>query len=248
MFHRMLTSALFAGFAAGLLAALLHFAFIQKYVLLGETYENGKAVHYAGVDAAAAMRTDDHGSGVADGHDHDHGAATAPVQPGEGALGRNALTVLFTALVYAGYGMIMVAGFAVAEHFGHEVRARDGLFWGLAGFVTVQLLPAIGLAPELPGTLAPDVGLRQAWWLGTAAATATALALIAYGRVRLVHGAAILLLVSPHLIGAPALDGFIGVAPPELAATFAARALAVGLIGWATLGFLAGRFWSGQGI
>ena len=40
----MLTSALGAGCAAWLLAAVLHFAFVQEYILLGETYETGAAV------------------------------------------------------------------------------------------------------------------------------------------------------------------------------------------------------------
>ena len=104
----------------------------------------------------------------------------------------------------------------------------------------------MGLAPELPGTLAADLAARQVWWWGTVAATATGLALIAFfGR----GGAAILgivLLAAPHVIGAPEPDGFFGTAPPELAAGFAASVLGVGLAVWSVLGALAGRLWSGS--
>ena len=48
MIQRMLASALIAGFAAGLLAAVLHFALIQELIFLGEKYETGALVHFAG--------------------------------------------------------------------------------------------------------------------------------------------------------------------------------------------------------
>jgi cobalt transporter subunit CbtA len=172
---------------------------------------------------------------------HDH----AP--PGErSVLTRDGLTVLFMALVYVGYGLLLVAGFALADRFGHRVTARDGLLWGIAGFAAFQLMPAMGLSPELPGTIAADLTARQVWWLGTAVSTAVALGLIGYGRGWAAYGLAVVLLALPHLIGAPELEGFSGVAPPEVAAAFAARALGVGLVAWAVLGWLSARLWDGK--
>ncbi len=239
MIKRMLAGGVLAGFAAGLLAALLHFAFIQNLILLGEQYETGALTHFEQGGTAPAPAAHEHAEGAAD---HAH----APAAPGDGAFGRNALTVLFTALIYAAYGILLVAGFALAEHFGRRITAREGLLWGLAGFAAFQLAPAMGLAPELPGSVAADLGARQAWWLGTVAATATGIALLAYGRslpAAVVGGA---LLAAPHVIGAPHLDQFFGVAPPELAATFAANVLGVGFVTWAVLGWLAGRLWHGD--
>ena len=46
MIQRMLTSAVVAGGVAGLLAALLHFAFLQDKILLAEQYEAGALVHF----------------------------------------------------------------------------------------------------------------------------------------------------------------------------------------------------------
>jgi cobalt transporter subunit CbtA len=235
MIQKMVTSALFAGFAAGLFAALLHFAFVQKYILLGEQYESGAAVHYQGVAAGA------HDHSAADDHDHaehDHGN-DAPA----GALQRNGLTVLFFGLLYTAYALVLVAGIALARQFGHHVTARDGLFWGLAGFVCVHLAPALGFAPELPGTATAPLADRQLWWALTAICTAAGLALIGYGRKPVWIALAAVVLALPHLIGAPALEGFSGVAPPEVASAFAARSLAVGLIAWSVMGWLAGWFW-----
>ncbi|WP_225025854.1 CbtA family protein [Xinfangfangia pollutisoli] len=243
MFRKMLASAVFAGVAAGLLATLLHFVFVQKSLLLAEEYESGAVSHFQG----AAPAGHDHGAAAepagTEAHDHaahDHGDAEA--EPSD--LQRNALTGLFSILVYTGYAMVLVAGFGLAIAYGRRIGAREGLLWGLAGYAAFQLAPALGLAPELPGTAAADLAARQVWWWGTVLATGAGLALLAYGRGPIYVVLALVLLAAPHLIGAPHLDGFAGVAPPELAATFAARVLGVGLAVWAVLGWTAGAIWS----
>lgn len=237
----MLAGGLIAGFAAGLLAALLHFAFIQDLILLAEDYETGALVHFAGAghDMGAAAEA---GVAPSAGHDHAshfHGSSGEP--PG---LRRNALTVLFGTLIYAGYGLMLIAGFALAARFGKRIGAREGALWGVAGFAAFQLAPAMGLAPELPGTIAADLGARQIWWAGTVLATAAGIAMLAYGRGGLALVGGLALIAAPHLIGAPRIEGFFGIAPPELGAEFAARVLGVGLVVWTTLGWLAGRLWS----
>lgn len=240
MIIRLVTSAVCAGVAAGLLAALLHFAFVQDYILLGEDYETGAAVHFAGVAATETTQVDAQRAGTKahdhDAHDHDVGAEPSPLL-------RNAMTVLFLALLYTAYGLVLVAGFGLAGHFGRNVSARDGLLWGIAGFVVIQLAPAMGLAPELPGTSAAPLADRQIWWAATAVCTAAALAVIGYGRGLIWLALAVVLLAAPHVIGAPELDGFSGVAPPEVAASFAARSLGVGLTVWSVMGWLAGWLW-----
>jgi cobalt transporter subunit CbtA len=257
MIQRMVTSALFAGFGAGLLAALLHFAFVQKLILLGEQYESGQLTHFAsGSDPAAAGHD---GMAAAnsveptaapdtavvaaapDPHAAHHAAGAEPSDTS-----RNALTALFSVVVYVAYALILVAGFGLADHYGKRITAREGLLWGLAGFAAFQLMPAMGLAPELPGTIAAELHLRQIWWWSTAGATMAALALIGYGRGILPIIVSVALLAAPHIIGAPEAEQFWGVAPPELAASFAARVLGDGLAVWAVLGWLAGWFWSAK--
>lgn len=254
MIQRMLASALFAGCAAGLLAALLHFAFVQNVLLLAEEYESGALVHFQGAQPAEGSHehvsaTEEPAAAPAEeGHTHAAGTAAhehpAP-SGGESQVKRNALTVLFMVLVYVSYGLMLVAGFALAANFGIQVNTRDGILWGIAGFVAFQLAPAMGLAPELPGTVAADLGERQVWWWSTVIATGVGLALLAYGRTLVTAVIAGALLAAPHVIGAPEIDGYFGVAPPEVAAMFSARVLGAALATWAILGWLCARLWNG---
>jgi cobalt transporter subunit CbtA len=256
MINRMLPSALFAGFAAGLLAVLLQFVFVEKLILLAEDYETGARVHFAGVmsadghdhsateavDPDAAPAAAEGAEPATDGHDHQHeaGEEASPLK-------RHALTVLFAALTYTGFALVLVAGFASAEMaVGHRPDLKAGLLWGLAGFAAFQLAPAVGLEPELPGTMAAALENRQIWWAGTAIATGGGLALLAFGRGVPACIGGLVLLALPHVIGAPELEGFSGSAPPELASKFAARSLAVGLVAWLALGAIAARLWTGK--
>ena len=248
----MLTSALGAGCAAWLLAAVLHFAFVQEFILLGEEYETGAAVHFAGVAPLTgdqpAEEALSHDEGEA-AHSHDEGEAAHSHDATDAeasTFSRNLWTAVFLGLVYVAYALIMVAGFGVARICGHVITRREGLLWGIAGFAAFQLAPAMGLAPELPGTLAADLGARQVWWWGTAAATSAALGLIGYGRGLATTVVAVALLAAPHVIGAPELEGFSGVAPPEVAAAFSARVLGMGLAVWALMGWVAGLIWDKQ--
>ena len=223
MFSRILVSGLFAGFAAGLIAALLQLLFVQPILLHAELYESGQLTHFGAEKTGAAV--------VAGGID----------------LVRDGLSVLFTTLLYTGYALILVAAMALAEDRGFRIDVRQGLLWGLAGFLAVQFAPAVGLPPELPGSAAADMGLRQAWWFGTVGATAAGIALIAFGKGWQARGIAAVLVLAPHVIGAPHPETFAGPAPPELAGLFAGRALGVGLVAWALLGLFAAWFWIREG-
>lgn len=260
MIQRMLASALIAGVAVGLLAALLHFAFVQQVLLLGEEYETGAMVHFGGAGSKPAEAGHGHDAAeaaveaaapaaeapAAEGDAHQH-PAPAGGEDGGSDLARNGLTVLFTTLIYTAYALILVAGFQLAEAIGHRIGAVQGLLWGLGGYLAFQLAPAMGLAPELPGTIAAELGQRQVWWWLTVACTAGGLALLAYGRHWALFGLGGALLALPHVIGAPQPEGFWGIAPTELGALFSARVLGVGFVVWAMLGWVAGAVWAHEG-
>lgn len=220
MFTRLLTSAMFAGAAAGLIAALLQLVFVQPVLLHAELYESGELVHF----------------GAAPNSAH-------PELPGFDAV-RDGLSIIFTMLIYAGYGLMVVALMALAEGTGATINGRTGILWGVAGFIAVHFAPGFTLAPEVPGVAAADVAARQVWWFATAGAAAVALWLIAFGTNWVAWGAAAVLLLAPHLIGAPEPDTFTGPVPTEIGALFASRALGVGLAAWVLLGCFAGYFWS----
>jgi len=219
MFAKILTSGLFAGFCAGLIAALLQFVFVQPVLLHAELYEGGDLIY----DMAA-------------------GAPSRPEIPGFDAM-RDGLSVLFSALIYVGYGLILAAFMSIASAQGIGITPRQGIVWGLAGFVTIHLAPAFSLPPEVPGMASADLALRQVWWWSTAAATGVGLALIAFGRNAVLMLAGAALIVAPHLIGAPEPALLTGPLPPEVASLFAVRALGVSMAAWATLGLFAAYFW-----
>jgi cobalt transporter subunit CbtA len=236
MFRKIFGSALLAGLIAGVVASALQHAFVVPVLIEAEAYESGDVVHFGGVAPVADAQS--HG-------DSDHAHAVAAADGAGADWERFAFTTLATVVTFSGFGLLLVAGFALAERAGVAPRAAVvGVLWGLAGFAAVQLAPAMGLAPELPGSAGAEMGARQIWWIGTVAATAIGLALAALSRSHALALAGIALVAAPHVIGAPHPDAFAGVAPPELSSLFAARSLGVGAIAWAVLGGLAGMFWT----
>ena len=220
MFLRIATSALYAGVLAGLVAGVLQLVFVQPILLHAELYELGELTHFG----RAAVKAEQEFGGI---------------DPA-----RDGLSMGVTALVYTGYAFLLVAAMALATTRGVTVTARQGIVWGIAGFIAVQLAPGFGLPPEVPGVGTTDVFIRQVWWFCTTGAAAVALWLIAFGRHWAHWVLAVVLLAVPHVIGAPEPDYFAGSAPPELASLFASRALGVGLAAWVMVGALAGYFWN----
>ncbi|SFR31792.1 cobalt transporter subunit CbtA [Yoonia tamlensis] len=223
MFQKVVTSALIAGFGAGLIAALLQFAFVQPILLHAELFETGALTHF--------------GNGQTQAHVATEIAAD---------LTRDGLSVIFSALTYCGYALILMSLAALAQERGHAFSARTGLIWGICGFIAAQLAPSFGLAPELPGMSAGELEARQIWWYATVILTGAGIWMIAFGRNWTMWGIAIALLAAPHVIGAPSADVLTGPAPPELAAEFASRALTVGLVAWCCLGLFLGALWTNQ--
>lgn len=115
---------------------------------------------------------------------------------------------------------------------------RRGLVWGAAGYLAFSLAPALLLPPELPGGISAGLASRQAWWLGTAAATAGGLALIAFAPMPLAKLGGLCLVVLPHVIGPHHPVG--GTAPPELQTEFTVASLAATAVFWIVLGAASG--------
>lgn len=221
MLKSLLTSALFAGLIAGVFAAGLQQVFLVPLIGEAELYETGAIIHFGAAETTAGHET------VA-----------------ETDLSRSLLTMLMTVLSTCGFGLMLVAGFALAERMAlTRIDLRTGLMFGLAAFAATQLMPSMGLSPELPGAAAGELAQRQIWWLATVAGTLVGIGLIAWGNTAARIAGAVLI-AAPHLVGAPEPNAFAGVVPPELAALFTARVLAVGALTWAALGALAGHFWS----
>ena len=222
MAKHVFSSALFAGLGAGILATLLQLVFIVPTLVEAELYESGSKTHFS--------------EGVA------QSPAGVPDIMGEmtrhlGTFGSNLVT-------YVGFALILVALFMAADRMGREIDARTGAIWGLCGFIAVNLAPAFSLPPALPGAVGPDITLRQTWWILTIIATLCGLGLLGYGKSLLAAAGGIALIVVPHVIGAPQLDTYYGVAPPEVGARFVARSLGVACAVWVGMAAIAGWLWS----
>lgn len=222
LFQRMFFAAVLAGLAAGLAMSAVQQWRVAPLILEAEVYE-----------AAAATLPVGHAHDAATpAHEHDE-AAWAPQDGPE----RIFYTVLADLLASIGFAMLLGA---VAVLAGIEITAKNGVIWGLAGFLSLQLAPAFGLPPELPGMPAADLVARQGWWIATALATGAGI--LAIARLRNWAGIAIaaLLLLAPHLWGAPAVPHEPSAVPAHLATSFAANSLFAGAVFWLLAGPLLG--------
>jgi cobalt transporter subunit CbtA len=243
MFRRIFAAALGAGIGVGVLIAALQHVALVPMILEAEKYEKGTvAPHHkhgaistqSGMAVASLLVTE------AKAHDHE---ADAPMVA-EDSPWRPVFTWMATTLTSVGFALLLVGAYAVS---GRAVDAREGLLWGIAGFAAFALAPAFGLPPELPGSVAADLVARQAWWIGTAVATAAAIGLMLFARASWAIPAGVALLVAPHVIGAPHPPAGAGLVPPELAAAFAARSLGINAAFWALLGLATGALYARLG-
>jgi cobalt transporter subunit CbtA len=144
---------------------------------------------------------------------------------------RTAYTLLFNCLAMFGFALLLSACYALRGGVGW----REGLLWGLAGFASFTLAPALGLPPELPGTQAAPLSTRQLWWLLATTATAAGLACMVFSRPLALRLLGMGLIVLPHLAGAPhALQ--TSAVPAEMARRFALGSVAISALVWLILG------------
>ena len=235
MIGRVILAALLAGIAAGIVMGVIQQARLTPLILEAETYEQASAAMHmhdaatvpaAGATAAAPTE--------ASGHDHDHGDEGWKPQDG---LQRTLFTTFASAMAGAGFAAILAA---VSLLSGLPITRRNGLIWGLCGFLAVTLAPAAGLSPELPGMPAAELLGRQVWWVGTIAATAAGIYLIATQSRPWALVLAVALILAPHVVGAPVAPHEESMVPPELVARFVATSIAANAVFWCCIGlFLA---------
>ncbi len=220
MIARIARPALVAGALAGILAWAAHQWRAVPLIAQAELHEQGAA-------AGPAQAT----------HSHGGAPAAAPARDDHEGWRRHARTLLTTIVTGIGYGFLLVGAIVLS---GRPVDARQGLLWGLGGFVAFAAAPALGLPPELPGMASAELGARQAWWLATATASAGGLALVAFAPARWAKAAGAALLLLPHIVGAPKAPLESGALPAELAAEFAVVSLLASATFWVALGALSG--------
>lgn len=236
MFFRVFLSALIAAVLGGTIMTGVQSVTTTPLILQAEKYETKASAPAAtGVQPAVFTlvqeqgHTHDHGAA---GGQHDHGDAWAP----EDGLQRTFFTGMANVLAGFGFALLIVGGFALS---GRRVDMTSGVLWGLGGFAVFTLAPGLGLPPELPGTAAADLGVRQGWWLFAAAATALGLSLVVFRQGLLAKALGLFAIVVPHAIGAPHPAALTNAVPPELAAHFASSSIVTAAVFWVLLGSIA---------
>jgi cobalt transporter subunit CbtA len=224
-FRRLVCAALCAGLLSGLLATVMHRIGTVPLILEAETYET----------AAQRATTQTHAHPATPAHE-DASDSWAP----ETRIERAVYTLAADVLTAIGFALLLAAGLTLR---GGAVTWREGLFWGMAGFATFTLAPGLGLPPELPGSEAAPLVARQLWWLATTIATGGALALIAFTRRPAWAILAAILIVAPHLYGAPQPVEHAATAPDALIHRFVVAVTLVSLLFWLALGAATGYFY-----
>ena len=221
MIKRIAQTAGFTGLLAALLLTLLQSLWVAPLILQAETYEKAPAV---------AEVPHEHPAGAA-AHAHAHDAEAWEPEDGW----QRVLSTTGGNLVVAVGFALMLAGLYTLRA---PTRTAQGLLWGLAGYATFVLAPTLGLPPELPGTAAADLALRQTWWIGTAASTAAGIALIVFGRNWLLKVLGVAILAVPHIIGAPQPQVHSMLAPEALEAQFKIASQLTNVAFWLALGLI----------
>lgn len=149
----------------------------------------------------------------------------------------------FSALTNISLGI----GFAILMGVVSNIRGgisnwRRGLIWGLAGYAIFFVAPSLGLPPEIAVTEAANLQERNTWWLMTVFDTALGLWLLVFAQTKQNKLLGAILLLSPHLMGAPQPEMSSTVAPQELINTFIVSTAIANALFWLALGGLMGRF------
>lgn len=226
-FKRIIFAAALAGALAGLLLTLVQQVQVSQLILKAEVYEDATAV------AAASQSAHGHSSAEHEHHEHE------AWQPANG-VERTLFTALANISLAVGFGLLLGAAICLR---GEVSGWRAGLLWGLAGYVVFFVAPSLGLPPEVPGTEAAPLADRQLWWLITVVMTASGLSLLIFARTWQVKILGAVLLVVPHLIGAPQPQVHASAAPVELAHAFIYATAIANAVFWLALGSLMGFFY-----
>lgn len=146
-------------------------------------------------------------------------------------------TFLFNVLTGVGFGLLLAA---VLTWRGGKAGIGRGVMWGIAGFAVFVMAPAAGLPPELPGAISAPLEERQLWWLFAAVATASGIGLLIFTAGQAWRAIGVVLILVPHIVGAPTTDVYGGTLPAELAASYVGVTIAAMAVFWIVLGGVAG--------
>lgn len=228
-FRAIVFSSVVAGFIVGLVITAAQQFGTVPLILKAEVYEKAAEHRH---DAAAAPQ-------VILVHDHGEQAPGAEAWEPRDGLERNLYTAGANILTAIGFALLLGGFLSLrSSATGESPSWHQGLMWGLAGFAVFTIAPGLGLPPELPGVPVAPLLSRQIWWVITVSATAAGLGLIVFRRSIPAAIAGVVLIMLPHLIGAPELEHIETNVPASLSHQFVVAVTVTSLIFWSLLGSL----------
>ena len=141
---------------------------------------------------------------LSDQYDHEHSHRQwAP----EHGLERKQFTLVSSIFAGIGFAAVMLAIMnQIQLSLNRSFNWLKGVLWGLAGFLSVFVAPAIGVPPEIPGMQTALIEHRQICWVLTVFSVAIGLALIAFTPLKL-KAVGLLFLALPYLFIVPKFEG-----------------------------------------
>ena len=143
VFRSIVFSAALAGLIVGVVISIAQFFGTVPLIQQSEIYERKAAATPPAAHSHAVVAKDQDDT---PGHENEW-------EPEEG-FQRNAFTVGANILTAIGFALLLTGVYAIR---GRRVTWREGLLWGLAGFVVFTAAPSLGLPPELPGMPVADL-------------------------------------------------------------------------------------------
>lgn len=237
-FRSIVFASVISGFIVGVVVTALQQFGTVPLILKAEVFEKAAESHLTS-EPHRTSESHQASPAAAAGHDHaGHEHAAEAWEPKDG-FERNAYTAAANVLTAVGFALLLAGFFAVQSSTrGESVSWHQGLMWGLAGFAVFTVAPGLGLPPELPGVPAAPLLSRQIWWVIAALGTAAGLGLIFFRRSAPAAVAGLLLIMLPHLIGAPELEHVETNVPTSLSHQFVVAVTLTSLVFWAMLGGL----------
>jgi len=211
---RVLIVGLLAGLVAGLAVAALQHVTTTPLIKAAEVYEAAQ-------------------------HKHEADEAPAAWEPAEG-FERTAATSVATVATAVGYALVLLALLLLANE---PIEPKRAMAWGLCAFLATGLATGLGLAPQLPGAAETNLLTRQIWWIGTVASTGAGIYVVLRIDSIFAKIAGVVLIIAPHLIGAPQPARPESAVPAEFAARFASASLTLHAVTWILTALLVAVIW-----
>lgn len=234
MVRETVLAAVVAGLIAALVFTVVQSVWITPLIHQGEVYEEAaEHSHAEAHEHHADAHADAHeGAHEAGGHHHDDDEW----KPEDGWQ-RTVFTFGANLLMGVGYAFVLVALYLLWRE---PRNALSGAVYGLVGFLVFFAAPAVGLPPDLPGTAAAELSVRQQWWAMTAVATAVGLFLLFSQSRWSLRILGIVIVIAPHFVPAPQPAVESSLAPAELQTQFRVATTIANAVFWVALGIASG--------